>query len=44
MVRLYGTNFSVKEKDEASRSNCFRRDSLIAFILHFGGVRRLLLL
>jgi hypothetical protein len=33
-------NFSVKEKDEASLSNCFRQDSLNAFILRFAGVWR----
>ncbi len=33
-------DFSVKEKDEASLSNCFRQDSLNAFILRFAGVWR----
>jgi hypothetical protein len=33
-------NFSVKEKDGASLSNCFRQDSLNAFILRFAGVWR----
>jgi hypothetical protein len=32
------TDFSVKEKDEASRSNCFRPDSLDAFIPRFAGI------
>ena len=33
-----GTDFSVKEKDEASLSDGFRQDSLDAFILRFAGV------
>src|ERR1017187_7360964 len=33
-------DFSVKEKDEASLANCFRQDSLDAFILRFAGVWR----
>jgi hypothetical protein len=32
------TDFSVKEKDEASLSDGFRQDSLDAFILRFAGV------
>jgi hypothetical protein len=36
--RKCGINFSVKEKDGASLSNCFRQDSLDAFILRFAGV------
>ena len=31
-------NFSVKEKDEASRSDCFRPDSSDAFIPRFAGI------
>jgi hypothetical protein len=38
--RKCGINFSVKEKDGASLSNCFRQDSLDAFILRFAGVWR----
>jgi len=30
--------FSVKEKDETSPSNRFRRDTLMAFIHRFAGV------
>jgi hypothetical protein len=36
--RWWGTDFSVKEKDEASLSDGFRQDSLDAFILRFAGV------
>ena len=36
------TDFSVKEKDEASLSNGFRQDSLNAFILRFAGVKAFL--
>jgi hypothetical protein len=32
------TNFSDKEKDEASLPDGFRQDSLDAFILRFAGV------
>jgi hypothetical protein len=32
------TDFSVKEKDEASLSDGFRQGSLDAFILRFAGV------
>jgi hypothetical protein len=32
------TNFSVKEKDEASPMNCFHRDSSDAFIPCFAGI------
>jgi hypothetical protein len=35
-------NFSVKEKDEASLSNCFRQDSLDAFILRFAELKAFL--
>jgi hypothetical protein len=37
-----GTNFSDKEKDEASLSDDFRQDSLDAFILRFAGVKAFL--
>jgi hypothetical protein len=36
--RRINDHFSVKEKDEASLSNCFRQDSLNAFIPRFAGV------
>jgi preprotein translocase subunit SecG len=36
------TNFSDKEKDEASLSDDFRQDSLDAFILRFAGVKAFL--
>jgi len=32
------TDFSVKEKDEASPMNCFHRDSSDAFIPRFAGI------
>jgi hypothetical protein len=35
-------HFSVKEKDEASLSDCFRQGSLDAFILRFAGVKAFL--
>jgi hypothetical protein len=37
-VRRCGTDFSVKEKDEASLPDDFRQDSSDAFILRFAGV------
>jgi hypothetical protein len=39
LVPQCGTNFSDKEKDEASLSDGFRQDSLDAFILRFAGVK-----
>jgi preprotein translocase subunit SecG len=40
--RKCGINFSVKEKDEAGLSDCFRQGSLDAFILRFAGVKAFL--